>query len=130
MISYCLENQFTPHELCDINHKQLVEARVEALPDEVDSSPSKRVKPSYVKKVIHLLKLLKACALSGVLNRFLGHLPRRPLFHLIYLTTAFDSHFPPPWKEAKVVTLPEPSKDPKILQNLFHQCPVHDRPTI
>jgi hypothetical protein len=28
------------------------------------------------------------------------------------------SHFPKPWKEAKVITLPEPSKDLKFPQNL------------
>jgi hypothetical protein len=28
------------------------------------------------------------------------------------------SHFPSPWKEAKVITLPETGKDPKILKNL------------
>jgi hypothetical protein len=28
------------------------------------------------------------------------------------------SHFPNPWKEAKIITLPKPSKDPKFPQNL------------
>jgi hypothetical protein len=28
------------------------------------------------------------------------------------------SHFPNPWKEAKVITLPKPGKDPKFSQNL------------
>jgi hypothetical protein len=28
------------------------------------------------------------------------------------------SHFPTPWKKAKVVALPKPGKDPKFLQNL------------
>jgi hypothetical protein len=27
-------------------------------------------------------------------------------------------HFPKPWKEAKIITLPKPGKDPKFLQNL------------
>jgi hypothetical protein len=28
------------------------------------------------------------------------------------------SYFPKPWKEAKVITLPEPGKDPKFPQNI------------
>jgi hypothetical protein len=28
------------------------------------------------------------------------------------------SHFPTPWKEAKLTALPKPDKDPKFLQNL------------
>jgi hypothetical protein len=28
------------------------------------------------------------------------------------------SHFPNPWKEAKIITLPKPGKDPKFPQNL------------
>jgi hypothetical protein len=31
MIADCLENQFTPHDLCGKNHKWWVEARVKAL---------------------------------------------------------------------------------------------------
>jgi hypothetical protein len=27
-------------------------------------------------------------------------------------------HFPNPWKEAKIITLPKPGKDPKFPQNL------------
>jgi hypothetical protein len=37
----CLENQFTPHDLCEENHEQRVEARVQALLEAADSVPSK-----------------------------------------------------------------------------------------
>jgi hypothetical protein len=30
-IADCLENQFTPHDLCDENHERQMEARVQAL---------------------------------------------------------------------------------------------------
>jgi hypothetical protein len=39
MIADCLENQFTPHDLCDDNHKWWVEARVQALLKAVDNNP-------------------------------------------------------------------------------------------
>jgi hypothetical protein len=50
----------------------------------------------------------------------LRHLPRRPLVHLAHLFNHCIrlSHFPTSWKEAKVVALPKPGKDPKFAQNL------------
>jgi hypothetical protein len=38
-IADCLENQSTPHDLCDGKHGRQVEARVEALLEAVDNSP-------------------------------------------------------------------------------------------
>jgi hypothetical protein len=48
------------------------------------------------------------------------HLPRRPMVHLTHLINHCIrlSHFPTSLKEAKVVILPKPGKDPKIPQNL------------
>jgi hypothetical protein len=42
---------------------------------------------------------------------------------LVHLTNLFNhcirlSHFPKSWKEAKIITLPKPGKDPKLPQNL------------
>jgi hypothetical protein len=34
----CMENQFTPHDLCDENHKWRVEARVHTLLEAVDNN--------------------------------------------------------------------------------------------
>jgi hypothetical protein len=66
------------------------------------------------------LKLRKACGLDGTPNECLGHLKRRPLVHLTQLFNRCLrlSHFSKPWKEAKVIALPEPGKDPKFPQNL------------
>jgi hypothetical protein len=61
--------------------------------------------------------LRKACGLGGIPNECLGHLPRRPLVHLFNHCPRL-SHFAKPWKEAKVITLPKPGKDPKFPQNL------------
>jgi hypothetical protein len=51
---------------------------------------------------------------------FRWHLPRRPLVHLTYLFNHYFllSHFPAPWKEAKIITLPQPGNDPTFPQNL------------
>jgi hypothetical protein len=53
-------------------------------------------------------------------NECLRHLPRRSL---VYFTHLFNrclqlSHFPNPWKEAIVITLPKPGNYPKFPQNL------------
>jgi hypothetical protein len=40
-IADCFEIQFAPHDLCDENHEQRVEARVQALLETVDNSPIK-----------------------------------------------------------------------------------------
>jgi hypothetical protein len=38
-IAVCLEDQFTPHDLCDENHKQRVEAGVQTLLEAADDTP-------------------------------------------------------------------------------------------
>jgi hypothetical protein len=41
-IADCLENQFTPHDLCDETHEWRVVARVQALLEAVDNNPPHR----------------------------------------------------------------------------------------
>jgi hypothetical protein len=105
-IADCLENQFTPHDLCDYNHERRVEARVQALFETVDNSPPESVRPCDLQKLINSLKLRKACGIDGIPNECLRHLPRRPLVHLTHLINHCLrlSHFPNIWKEAKVIT--------------------------
>jgi hypothetical protein len=89
-IAYCLENQFTPHELCDENHERKVEAKVQALLETVDKKPHQKVRPCDVKKLTKSLKMRKACGIGGIPNECLRHFPRRPLLHLtLYLIIAF-----------------------------------------
>jgi hypothetical protein len=58
-IANCLENQFTPHDLCDENHEWQVEARVQALWEAVDNPPERK-QPRDLQKLINSLKLKKA----------------------------------------------------------------------
>jgi hypothetical protein len=97
-----------------------VEAKVQALLGAVDSYPPERIRPCDLQKLLNSLKLKKACGIDGIPNECLRHLPRRPLVHLTHLINHCIrlSHFPMSWKEAKVVALPKPGKDPKFPQNL------------
>jgi hypothetical protein len=82
----CLKKQFIPHKLCDENHERQVEARVQALLEADDNDPPAKVRPCDLHKLIHSLKLNKACEIDGIPNEWLRHLPRRPLVHLTHLT--------------------------------------------
>jgi hypothetical protein len=120
-IADCLENQFTPHDLCEENHEQRMEARVQALLEAVYSDPPERIRPCDLQKLLNSLKLKKACRIDGISNECLRHLPRRPMVHLTHLINhcIWLSHFPTSWKEAKVIAIPKPGKDPKFPQNDF-----------
>ena len=127
-IADCLENQFTPHDLCDEDHERRVEARVQALIETVDNNPPIRIRPREVQILIKSLKLRKACGMDGIPNECLRHLPRRPLVHLTHLFNHCIrlSHFPSPWKVAKIITLPKPVRipnSPKIYVRLAF-CPL------
>jgi hypothetical protein len=119
-IADCLEIQFIPPDLCDETHERQVEAKVPALLETMDKNSPQRIRPCDVQKVIKALKLRKACGIDGIPNECLRHLPRRPLVHFTHLFNDCLqlSHFPNPWKKAKVITLPKPRKDPKFPQNL------------
>jgi hypothetical protein len=70
-----------------------------------------------------VLKPGKACGIDGIPNECLGHLPRS----LVHVTHLFNQclrlcHFPASWKEAKIIALPKPGKNPKFPENL---CPIN-----
>jgi hypothetical protein len=119
-IADCLENQFTPHALCDGNHERQLKARVQALLEDEHNNHPQRIRPCDLQKLLNSLKLKKACGMAGVPKECLRHIPRRPLVHLTHLINHCIrlSHFPTSWKEAKVVALPKPGKDPKFPQKL------------
>jgi hypothetical protein len=125
----CVENHFTSHDLRDENHERLVETRVQALLASVDDTPLGKVRSCDIHKLANSLKLRKACGLDGIPNECLRHLPRTPLLQLTHLFTHCLrlSHFPKPWKEAKVLTLLKLGKDPKLphlkIYVPFASCP-------
>jgi hypothetical protein len=119
VIANCLENLFTPHKLCDADHERRVEARIQALLTTVEENPSVKFRPCEVSKEIRSLKVGKACGIDGIPNEWLRHLPRS----LVHITHLYNHclrlcHFPASWKEAKIIALPKPGKNPKFPQNL------------
>jgi hypothetical protein len=95
-------------------------ATEQAILASVDGTPLGTVRPCDIHKLTNSLKLRKACGLDGIPSECVRHLPRRPI---VYLTHLFNHclrlpHFLKPWKEAKLITLPNPGKDPNFPQNL------------
>jgi hypothetical protein len=113
-----LENLFTPHKMCDTDHERRVEARVQALLTTVGETPPPPVKfrQCDVSKEVQSLKVGTACGIDGNPNEYLRHLPRRSLVHVTHLYNHCLKlcHFPAPWKEAKIIVLPKPGKNPKF----------------
>jgi hypothetical protein len=122
-IAFCLENQFTLHDICDESHERRVDHRVQALLEAVDNKPPERKIPCDLQKLNKSSKLRKACRIDGIPNECLRHLPRRPLVHLAHLFNHCLrlSHFPKTWREAIFITLPKHGKEQKFPQNL---CPI------
>jgi hypothetical protein len=74
-----------------------------ALFEAVDDSPSEKVRPCDLLKLIKFLKLIKTRGTDGISNESLRHLPRR---QVVYLAHLFNhcfrlSHFPSSWEERK-----------------------------
>jgi hypothetical protein len=97
-----------------------VEAQVEALLAIVHEDVPFNFRPCDVSKKIQSLKLGKTRGFEGIPNKYLRHLPRRPLVHLTHLFNHCLrlGHFPASWKEAKIITLLEPGKYPKFHPNV------------
>jgi hypothetical protein len=66
--SDCLENQFTPHNLCEEVHERRVKTRVPVLGEAVDNNPLQRIRPCDLQKLISCLKLRKACGNDDIPN--------------------------------------------------------------
>jgi hypothetical protein len=119
-IADCLENQITPHDLYEENHDELWRLESKLCSKLQIVTPPERTRPWYLQKLLNSLKRKEVCGIDGIPNECLRHLPRRLLVHLTHLINHWIrlSHFPAPWKEAKVIALRKPGKDPKFPQNL------------
>ncbi|CAK1540365.1 unnamed protein product [Leptosia nina] len=69
--------------------------------------------PALVRKSAQRLKPRKAPGADGITNAVLRRLPLRALVSLtrLFNGAARTAHFPAPWKEARVITIPKPGKD-------------------
>jgi hypothetical protein len=67
-----LENQFTPHDLCDESHKQRIEAGVQALLETVNNNSPERIRTHDLKKLVNSLKMRKACGSDGIQSNASG----------------------------------------------------------
>jgi hypothetical protein len=106
--------------VCVTDHERRVEPRVQDLLTTVDDDSPVKFRPCDVSKEIRSLKLGNACGIDAIPNECLGHLPRRSLVHITHLLNHCLSlcHFPAPWKEARIIALPKPGKNPKFTENL------------
>jgi hypothetical protein len=66
VIANYLETLFTPHKVCDTDHEQRLEARVQYLLNTVDENPPVKFRPCDVSKEIRSLKLGEACGNYGI----------------------------------------------------------------
>jgi len=83
-------------------------------------TPTQKVRPCDVQELIHTLKRRKACGTGGIPNEYFRHLSRRLLVHLTHLFNhCFRlSYVSTSWKEAEVIVLSKPGKDPKFPHTL------------
>jgi hypothetical protein len=51
-IADCLENQFTPHDLCDETHEWRVEVKVQALLEAAEINPPERIIPCDLQELV------------------------------------------------------------------------------
>jgi hypothetical protein len=72
--------------------------------------------PDEVQEAIRGLKISKAPGPNAIQNRALKHLPQRPVSLLVQIFNAFllSHQFPTGWKDARVVSILKPGKDPAL----------------
>jgi hypothetical protein len=117
--NYLKKNQSTPHEI-DVTMTMNSGCRLSpSCAEHHQRTPSGKFQHHDVSKEIRSFKLGKACSFDVIPSECLRHLPR-PLVHLTHLFNHCYRlcHFLASWNEAKIITLPKPSKDPKFHKNL------------
>lgn len=116
-----LEAQFTPitdHD--DPSFVSMVDSKVASiLNTESDDLPIKFTTPNEIKKIINSLKTKKAPGPDGISNKVLKCLPLKGICALtaIYNASLRLSCFPIAFKQANVILIPKPGKDPLLTSN-------------
>jgi hypothetical protein len=79
-------------------------------------SEPKLTSPSEVQQAIRGLKVGKAPGPNGIRNMVLRHLPKRAITFLMKVFNAVlrMQYFPSAWKQARVVSILKPGKDPTL----------------
>ena len=120
VLASALEDRFKQHHLATPEHENEINQRIETF----ISSDFPRIMPditiSNLRGLIRNLKTKSAPGTDKIPNIVLKNLPRRPLIHLlnIYKYCIKFNYFPQIWKNAKIIMLPKPGKDPTIPDNL------------
>jgi len=72
------------------------------------------INPDEVQKAIRCFKECKAAGPNGIQDRALKHLPMRAVFLVVQIFIAIlrFEHFPPVWKNARLISILKPAKEP------------------
>lgn len=105
------DNRAATADLPTIN---TVEETIRSLEMEVDTSNILRTSPSEISSIIKGLRNSKSPGFDEINNKLLKQLPKKALIALNHIFNACMrfSYFPVAWKNAKVIAIQKPGKDP------------------
>lgn len=109
--------RFQPHH--DISDPAFTKKITDEVNLYLQQTPTEQIpitSPKEVKDVIKTLPLHKSSGPDGISPLALKRMPKRALVHLtkIYNACLKFLHFPSQWKEATVITIAKPGKDPTL----------------
>jgi len=86
------------------------------------ASEPKLTYPEDIQEAISGLKISKVTEPNGIPNIVLKHLPQRAVSALVLIFTAFllTGLFPTVWKQARVISIHKPGKDPALPSSYQH----------
>lgn len=115
-----LQSRFNTHpDITDTAHTTQITHDTNLYLQVTPKSKIPLTSPQEVRQIIKTLKTNKATGPDGIPTKALKQLPRKSIVHLtkIYNACLKYSHFPTQWKEATIITLPKPGKDPTKTSN-------------
>uniref|UniRef100_A0A1B6E8D4 Reverse transcriptase domain-containing protein n=1 Tax=Clastoptera arizonana TaxID=38151 RepID=A0A1B6E8D4_9HEMI len=115
-----LQTQFTPHPISYTwEHTERVKSTLNTYLQQTVTPPLLTFSPDQVADTIHSLKPRKAPGLDKLSNSALKHLPINMLETITDLFNGImrTSHFPAPWKRAKIILIKKPHKSALFPEN-------------